>query len=159
MHYRRSPVSYTHLDVYKRQLLRYNWQNSWYHNLKNDDQRVTVNVPSRTSRKRYANAAELIMAADEERKIEIISELYDNLRNVIDDESRDALCHEVLEKVNSILNLKNEAVEQTLIADTFGRYFYGQMNDLYEPESEAKAILLIPVSYTHLDVYKRQAGS
>ena len=104
-------------------LLRYNWQNSWYHNLKNDDQRVTVNVPSRTSRKRYANAAELIMAAD--------------------DESRDALCHEVLEKVNSILNLKNEAVEQTLIADTFGRYFYGQMNDLYEPESEAKAILLI----------------
>ena len=124
-------------------LLRYNWQNSWYHNLKNDDQRVTVNVPSRTSRKRYANAAELIMAADEERKIEIISELYDNLRNVIDDESRDALCHEVLEKVNSILNLKNEAVEQTLIADTFGRYFYGQMNDLYEPESEAKAILLI----------------
>ena len=84
-------------------LLRYNWQNSWYHNLKNDDQRVTVNVPSRTSRKRYANAAELIMAADEERKIEIISELYDNLRNVIDDESRDALCHEVLEKVNSIL--------------------------------------------------------
>ena len=124
-------------------LLRYNWQNSWYHNLKNDDQRVTVNVPSRTSRKRYANAAELIMAADEERKIEIISELYDNLRNVIDGESRDALCHEVLEKVNSILNLKNEAVEQTLIADTFGRYFYGQMNDLYEPESEAKAILLI----------------
>ena len=124
-------------------LLRYNWQNSWYHNLKNDDQRVTVNVPSRTSRKRYANAAELIMAADEERKIEIISELYDNLRNVIDVESRDALCHEVLEKVNSILNLKNEAVEQTLIADTFGRYFYGQMNDLYEPESEAKAILLI----------------
>ena len=124
-------------------LLRYNWQNSWYHNLKNDDQRVTVNVPSRTSRKRYANAAELIMAADEERKIEIISELYDNLRNVIDDERRDALCHEVLEKVNSILNLKNEAVEQTLIADTFGRYFYGQMNDLYEPESEAKAILLI----------------
>lgn len=124
-------------------LLRYNWQNSWYHNLKNDDQRVTVNVPSRTSRKRYANAAELIMAADEERKIEIISELYDNLRNVSDDESRDALCHEVLEKVNSILNLKNEAVEQTLIADTFGRYFYGQMNDLYEPESEAKAILLI----------------
>ena len=124
-------------------LLRYNWQNSWYHNLKNDDQRVTVNVPSRTSRKRYANAAELIMAADEERKIEIISELYDNLRKVIDDESRDALCHEVLEKVNSILNLKNEAVEQTLIADTFGRYFYGQMNDLYEPESEAKAILLI----------------
>lgn len=124
-------------------LLRYNWQNSWYHNLKNDDQRATVNVPSRTSRKRYANAAELIMAADEERKIEIISELYDNLRNVIDDESRDALCHEVLEKVNSILNLKNEAVEQTLIADTFGRYFYGQMNDLYEPESEAKAILLI----------------
>lgn len=124
-------------------LLRYNWQNSWYHNLKNDDQRVTVNVPSRTSRKRYANAAELIMAADEERKIEIISELYDNLRNVIDDESRAALCHEVLEKVNSILNLKNEAVEQTLIADTFGRYFYGQMNDLYEPESEAKAILLI----------------
>ena len=124
-------------------LLRYNWQNSWYHNLKNDDQRVTVNVPSRTSRKRYANAAELIMAADEERKIEIISELYDNLRYVIDDESRDALCHEVLEKVNSILNLKNEAVEQTLIADTFGRYFYGQMNDLYEPESEAKAILLI----------------
>ena len=62
---------------------------------------------------------------------------------MIDDESRDALCHEVLEKVNSILNLKNEAVEQTLIADTFGRYFYGQMNDLYEPESEAKAILLI----------------
>ncbi|MEQ2798864.1 AAA family ATPase [Roseburia intestinalis] len=124
-------------------LLRYNWQNSWYHNLKNDDQRVTVNVPSRTSRKRYANAAELIMAADEERKIEIITELYDNLRNVIDDESRDALSHEVLEKVNSILNLKNEAVEQTLIADTFGRYFYGQMNDLYEPESEAKAILLI----------------
>ena len=124
-------------------LLRYNWQNSWYHNLKNDDQRVTVNVPSRTSRKRYANAAELIMAADEERKIEIISELYDNLRKVIDDESRDALCHEVLEKVNGILNLKNEAVEQTLIADTFGRYFYGQMNDLYEPESEAKATLLI----------------
>ena len=133
-------------------LLRYNWQNSWYHNLKNDDQRVTVNVPSRTSRKRYANAAELIMAADEERKIEIISELYDNLRNVNDDESRDALCHEVLEKVNGILNLKNEAVEQTLIADTFGRYFYGQMNDLYEPESEAKATLLIQGKKIHVGI-------
>lgn len=111
-----------------------------------------MNVPSRTSRKRYANAAELIMAADEERKIEIISELYDNLRNVIDDESRDALCHEVLEKVNSILNLKNEAVEQTLIADTFGRYFYGQMNDLYEPESEAKATLLIQGKKIHVGI-------
>lgn len=63
------------------------------------------------------------MAADEERKIEIISELYDNLRNVIDDESRDALCHEVLEKVNGILNLKNEAVEQTLIATLLADIF------------------------------------
>ena len=78
------------------------------------------------------------MAADEERKIEIISELYDNLRNVIDDESRDALCHEVLE-VNSILNLKNEAVEQTLI-EHFWQIFYGQMNDLYElARKKAKA--------------------
>lgn len=133
-------------------LLRYNWQNSWYHNLKNGEQRVTVNVPSRTSRKRYANAADLLMTADEERKIEIISELYDNLRNVIDDESRETLCHEVLEKVNGILNLKTETVEQTLIADAFGRYFYAQINDLYEPESEARATLVIQGKKVHVGI-------
>ena len=135
-------------------LLRYNWQNSWYHNLKNGEQKVTVNVPSRTSRKRYANAAEMIMAADEARKKKIISELYDNLRNVIDDESREILCHEVLEKVNGVLNLKTETVEQTLIADTFGRYFYGQMNDLYEPESEAEATLVIQGKTVHVGIKK-----
>lgn len=135
-------------------LLRYNWEAVLYHNLKKGEQSVTVNVPSRISKKRYANAAELIMAADEERKIQIISELYDNLRNVIDDEGRETLCHEILEKVNGVLNLKTETVEQTLIADTFGRYFYGQMNDLYEPESEAKATLVIQGKKVHVGIKK-----
>lgn len=135
-------------------LLRYNWENIWYHNLRKGEQRTTVNVPSRISRKRYANAAELIMAADEEGKIKIISELYNNFQNVLEDESREALCRDILEKVNGVLNLKTETVEQTLIANTFGRYFYDQMNDLYEPESEAEATLVIQGKKVHVGIKK-----
>ena len=113
-----------------------------------------MNVPSRISRKRYANAAELIMAADEEGKIKIISELYNNFQNVLEDESREALCRDILEKVNGVLNLKTETVEQTLIANTFGRYFYDQMNDLYEPESEAEATLVIQGKKVHVGIKK-----
>ena len=54
----------------------------------------------------------------------------------------------------------DDAASETLhIKDSFNVYIYSGYFQISDTESQNVYILLIPVSYTHLDVYKRQAQS
>ena len=142
------PVSYTHLDVYKRQLKDPIPLTVWFHDLRTSDEDVIIDsnaIPGGV-RNGQVYMLQLLETEDLKKLLFVIND-----RNIRDN---NAAAQDDLQSVES--PQQEPASQAVPIAKS--KFQISLISNPLQKLLDIPPRSLVPVSYTHLDVYKRQVS-